>query len=77
MYWMINYQSDKYGRIVFSGEEGQKVFKTIEFEDARCVYYHDLFSRNDEMVTQLTISTRKITVSGTAHINRWTNYDNK
>jgi len=76
MYWMINSQSDKFGKIEFSGEEGEKVFKTIEFEDARCVYYHDSFNRDGEMLTHITISTRKIEVSGTVHVNKWTNYDN-
>ncbi len=75
MYWMVTSQSDKSGQIIFSGEDGEKVFKTLEFIDARCVYYHDSFYRDGEMTTRLTISTREIKVSGTTHSNQWTNYD--
>lgn len=75
MFWMINSMSDKSGKIVFSGEEGQRIFKTIEFLDARCIYYHEIFSRDGEMLTKISISTRRITISGTEHMNHWTNYD--
>jgi len=75
MYWMVTSQSDKSGQIIFSGEDGEKVFKTLEFRDARCVYYHDSFYRDGEMTTRLTISTREIEVSGTTHSNQWTNYN--
>lgn len=75
MFWMFNSLSDKSGRIVFSGEEGQRIFKTIEFLDARCIYYFESFQRDGEMVTKITISTRRLTISGTDHLNHWTNYD--
>ena len=75
MYWMLTAQADKSGRIEFSGELGERVFKTVRFTDARCIYYHDSFSRDGEMVTQIRISSRGIEVSGTGHMNMWTNYD--
>lgn len=75
MFWMFNSMSDKSGRIIFSGEEGQRVFKILEFVDARCIYYFESFSRDDEMKTKMTISTRRVTISGTEHSNNWTNYD--
>lgn len=75
MHWMISTHSDKSGKITFSGEEGEKVFKTIEFKDARCVSYMETFIRDGEMVQEITISTREITVSGATHLNTWTKYE--
>ena len=75
LWWMISHQSDKNGSIVFAGEEGERIFKTVEFNDARCVYYHETFARNTEMINEITLSAREITVSGISHLNNWTNYE--
>lgn len=74
IWWMVSAQADKNGKIIFAGEEGEKIFKTVEFTDTRCVYYHESFVRDIEMNTELTLSARELTVSGTTHINKWTNY---
>jgi hypothetical protein len=74
IWWMISAQSDKNGKIVFAGEEGEKIFKTLEFTDARCVYYHESFIRSADMTNEITISARELTVSGVRHTNKWTNY---
>lgn len=75
MHWMISSRADKNGKITFSGEETEKVFKTLEFKDARCISYHESFVRNSEMVEEIVISAREITVSGVTHTNTWTKYD--
>lgn len=75
MHWMISPRADKSGRIEFSGEETEKVFKTLEFEDARCISYRESFIRDREMIEEITISAREITVSGVTHANVWTRYD--
>ena len=75
LWWMISTNTDKNGKIQFSGIESSKAFKTLEFKDARCVSYRETFSRDDEMIVELTISAREITVSGVSHYNTWSGYD--
>jgi len=75
MHWMISSKADKSGKINFSGEETEKVFKTLEFKDARCISYKESFVRDSEMTEVITISAREITVSGVTHANTWTKYD--
>jgi len=74
MQWMFSLKADKSGKITFSGEETEKIFKTIEFKDARCVAYHESFVRDSEMVQEITISAREVTISGVTHLNKWTKY---
>ncbi len=75
MHWMISSKADKSGKITFSGEETEKVFKTLEFKDARCISYHESFLRDSEMLEEITISAREVTISGVTHTNTWTKYD--
>lgn len=75
MHWMISSKSDKSGKITFSGEETEKIFKTLEFKDARCVSYQESFVRDSEMTENIVISSREITISGVTHANTWSKYD--
>ncbi len=75
MHWMVSSKADKNGKITFSGEDTEKVFKTLEFKDARCIAYHESFVRDSEMVEEITISAREISISGVTHVNIWTKYD--
>jgi hypothetical protein len=76
MQWMLSAKADKNGKITFAGvEESEKVFKTLEFKDARCISYHESFSRDSEMLEEITISAREVTISGVSHTNKWTTYD--
>jgi Hemolysin coregulated protein Hcp (TssD) len=75
MHWMISSKADKSGKISFSGEETEKVFKTLEFKDARCISYQEAFTRDIEMVEEITISAREVTISGVTHTNTWSKYD--
>lgn len=75
MHWMISPNADKSGKILFSGDESEKVFKTLEFTDARCFFYHEYFTRDAEMIEELKISARKLSISGATHTNTWTSYD--
>jgi len=75
MHWMISSKADKSGKITFSGEETEKVFKTLEFKDARCISYHESFVRDSEMLEEITISAREVSISGVTHVNTWTKYD--
>ena len=75
MWWMLSPNADKSGKISFSGSEDEKVFKTLEFKDARCIYYRETFTRDIEMLEEITISAREISLSGATHTNTWTKYD--
>lgn len=75
MQWMFSAKDDKSGKITFSGEETEKIFKTVEFKDARCIGYNESFVRDTEMVEEITISAREVTISGVTHTNTWTKYE--
>lgn len=75
MHWMISPNTDKSGKILFAGQENSKVFKTLEFKDARCISYYESFVRDGAMVEEITISAREITISGVTLKNTWTKYD--
>jgi len=75
MYWMISSKADKNGKILFSGGDDEKIFKELEFKDARCVYYRETFTRDVEMIEEISISAREISLSGTTHLNTWSQYD--
>jgi len=75
MWWIISNDDDKNGKIVFSGGDDRKVFKTLEFTDAKCFHYKEHFIRDVEMVEEIKISARMISLSGASHENTWTKYD--
>ncbi|TLX71655.1 hypothetical protein E9993_20015 [Labilibacter sediminis] len=75
MWWMMSPHADKNGKIIFAGGDDEKVFKTLEFIDARCVYYRESFTRDLEMNEEITISARELILSGATHTNRWSKYD--
>jgi hypothetical protein len=75
VWWMISSEADKNGRILFSGIESSKAFKTLEFKDGRCVSYRETFNRDQEMLVEITISAREITLSGVDHANNWAGYE--
>lgn len=67
------------GTISFSDDTGDrnttiKIFKTLKFEEAFLISYHEAFSGSGTtMTTNLTLTTRKITISDKTHENLWTN----
>jgi len=75
MYWMMSSKADKSGKIIFAGDETEKAFKTLEFKDARCISYQDSFVRDTEMLMEISISAREISISGVSHVNTWTMYE--
>lgn len=77
MQWMFSPKADKSGKITFSGAESEKVFKTLEFKDARCISYHESFVRDTEMQEEIILSAREVTISGVSHTNNWTRYESK
>jgi hypothetical protein len=65
----------KNGKIVFSGMESTKAFKTLAFQDAFCIKYHEKFVRNTDMTIDMTISARFIDLSGVSYGESWPGYD--
>ena len=75
--WMFMSEADKNGKIVFASTETTSPFKTLEFKNGRLIHYDEIFSRDNEMVMTLTISSRQISISGAQHENVWTGYDSE
>jgi len=73
--WMISRDDDKNGKIIFSGDQHSKSFKTLEFKDARLVYYNENFVDKTDMVVSLTISARELILSGVSYSNDWLGYE--
>ena len=61
--WMVNHLANKKGKIEFTIQNNVK--KTIEFEDAFCIQYHESFSHlgsESPMHISISFSTRAITL---------------
>lgn len=71
--WMIGYDTLKKGKITFSGVIDTGPQRTIEFEDALLVYYHESFTDESDIIINLTISARVLRISGLLYENVWTN----
>ena len=65
---------DKNGKIVFSGIESTRAFKTLKFDFGHCVKYHERFTRDAEMVIDLSISAMIVTVGNSSHGIIWPGY---
>jgi hypothetical protein len=72
--WMVSEDADKNGKILFSGDNNTKSFKTLEFKDARLISYQESFSDQSQMITVLSISARQISISGIKMTNAWLGY---
>lgn len=73
--WMFRDEADKDGYIEFAGVESSKAFKKLEFKNARCISYRESFSRDHEMLVEISISSREIELSGMNHVNTWSGYE--
>lgn len=69
--WMKGMRQYKNCKIVFSGvvDTGKK--RTIELTDAACVYYHESFSDQSDVVVNITISARSIKIAGENFEMEW------
>ncbi len=71
MHWILSQTDIKNGKIEFSGGDDEKVFKTLEFSNAICFYYHEYFTRDQQMIQQISISAQELTISGATIMNNW------
>ncbi|MCX6225283.1 MAG: type VI secretion system tube protein TssD [Bacteroidia bacterium] len=69
--WWGMSNTAKNGKIVFTGMESTKAFKTLVFQDGHCIKYHEKFSRDIEMTIDITISARYLELSGVMHEDNW------
>ncbi len=74
--WMFSNTAKKNGKIVFSsGISDNQSFQTINFTDAVLINYNQIFSEEDEVLVNLTISCREIEISGASFTNVWETSD--
>jgi hypothetical protein len=78
--WMIIRGMRKNGKISFLGinESGvQQETKALEFEDAFCVEYRESFTDQTEVLINLSLSARKISLSNSTYETQWDVFDSK
>ncbi len=69
--WMLGGNVRKKGKITYSGVIDTGPQRSIEFEDALLVDYHESFSDQSDIIANLTISARIIVISGVTHESLW------
>lgn len=71
--WMITTSKTKNGKITFIRYDTMSKLKTLEFENALCVEYHETFDPEGQhpIVLQLTISAHTIKLEDTVYKNNW------
>lgn len=69
--WMLGKDVRKNGKISFSGVIDTGPHKSFEFEDAVLINYHESFSDQSDIIINISISSRKIIVSGITHETQW------
>jgi hypothetical protein len=69
--WMLGQYTKKKGKISFSGVVDTGPHRSLEFEDAILVSYHESFSDQSETIISLTLSARVIKVTGVKHESTW------
>ena len=69
--WMLSRDDKKNGKITFSGVVDTGPHRSVEFEDAVLINYHESFSDESDIIISLTISARIIKVTGVKHESLW------
>lgn len=69
--WMLSRDARKDCKISFSGVIDTGPHKSIELEDAVLINYHESFTDQSDIIINLSISSRKITISGVTHEMQW------
>lgn len=71
--WMISTLQTKSGKITFIRYDTMSKLKTLEFENALCVEYHETFDPAGEhpILLQLTLSAHTIKMEETVFKNNW------
>jgi hypothetical protein len=71
--WMISKSHTKNGKITFIRYDTMSKLKTLEFENALCVKYHETFDLAAEhpILLQITLSAHTIKLEDTVFKNKW------
>jgi hypothetical protein len=71
--WMITTSQTKSGKINFIRYDTMSRLKTLEFENALCVEYHETFDPTGEhpIILQITLSAHTIKLEDTVYKNNW------
>jgi hypothetical protein len=74
--WMLDPYKQDSGSITFKRADQDSMLKDIQFEEAYCVGYTEVFdgrgdSSDASMTLSLTISANKLTVNGAKLDNKW------
>jgi hypothetical protein len=71
--WMINTLQKKNGKITFIRYDTMSKLKTLEFENALCVEYHETFDPANEhpIMLQLTLSAHTLRLEDMVFKNNW------
>ena len=71
--WMITTSQTKNGKITFVRYDTMSKLKTLEFENALCVEYNEVFDPAGEhpIILQLTLSAHTIRLEDTVYKNNW------
>ncbi|WP_346237431.1 type VI secretion system tube protein TssD [Niabella insulamsoli] len=72
--WMLNASMVKNGEVIFYEIDSHSIMRKIEFENAYCVYYREVFDNynNKPMLIYLKLSPQKMTVAGQSIAVGWT-----
>jgi len=69
--WMLGRDTKKDCKIVFSGYVDSGSHRTIEFQDAILVNYHERYSDPSDIIINLTFSSRIVKVKDVKHESSW------
>jgi len=71
--WMIHPTQTKNGSLTFYKRDSTSKLKTLEFTDAHCVDYHEIFEHTGDKPLQisLTLSAREIKMNDSEYKNNW------
>jgi hypothetical protein len=70
--WMLGRDDKKDCKISYSGFIDTGPHRSIEFEDAYLVNYHESYSEANDIVIHLTFSSRIIKIKGVTYESNWT-----
>ena len=72
--WMISHKMVKNGEIIFYRTDSHSEMRKIEFENAYCVYYREVFDTysNRPMLIHLRLSPQKMMIAGQSVTVDWT-----
>lgn len=71
--WMISNHQTRNGTIVFKRRDVNSRMKELEFKDAYCVQYREMFISTGEnpMQIQLTLSAKELKMGSASYQNPW------